>query len=129
MKNFTNRLEVSKKIFVQTGLLFIVVCSILISVPQAKAAEYPNILVSQDLTLGTTNQNVVVLQGLLSELGYLNVPFGIALGYYGPLTKNAVARYQVSQSVVPAVGYFGPITKIAMHSDFAAHNYLKILGW
>lgn len=99
------------------------------SVTKVHAAEYPNILVDQNLTVGQTNQNVVVLQGLLSELGYLKVPAGIPFGYYGSLTKDAVARYQASMNVTPAVGYFGPLTKIAMHGDFTSRGYLRILGW
>ena len=59
----------------------------------------------------------------------MNVPTGVALGYYGAMTKSAVARYQASLSVTPAVGYFGPITKTAMHADFAPHGWLSILGW
>jgi peptidoglycan hydrolase-like protein with peptidoglycan-binding domain len=99
-----------------------------IAIPQARA-ESPNILVGVDMTVGSSNQNVVVLQGLLSEMGYLNVPVGIPLGYFGGLTRNAVASYQRSQAVSPAVGYFGPVTKTAMRSDLASHNYLKLLGW
>ena len=129
MKNIINRLEVSRKTLAQTGLLLIIAGAMLISAPLAKAAIYPNILVNQDLTLGSSNENVVVLQGLLSELGLLNVPVGIPLGYYGQLTKNAVARYQSSLGVTPAVGYYGPVTKTAMHADFSTHGYLKILGW
>ncbi|MFA6295011.1 MAG: peptidoglycan-binding domain-containing protein [Candidatus Paceibacterota bacterium] len=110
------------------GLTLVIAMAILVAAPQARA-ESPNILVGQDLTIGSTNQNVVVLQGLLSELGYLNVPFGIPFGYYGSLTKNAVARYQASMGVVPAVGYYGPLTKIAMHSDFSSHGWLPVLGW
>ncbi|MDD5152841.1 MAG: peptidoglycan-binding protein [Candidatus Pacebacteria bacterium] len=100
----------------------------LVSVPQAKAAEN-NILVGSNLTIGSTGQNVVVLQGLMSELGYLDIPLGVSMGYYGTMTKNAVARYQAAQLVSPAVGYFGPITKNAMQTQFASHNWLTILGW
>jgi len=98
------------------------------SAAQARA-ESPNILVGQDLALGASGQSVVVLQALLSEMGYLNVPVGIPLGYYGSMTKNAVAAYQARISVYPAVGYYGDTTKNAMRSDFATHGYLRILGW
>jgi peptidoglycan hydrolase-like protein with peptidoglycan-binding domain len=99
-----------------------------IAIPQVRAGS-PNILVGVDMTVGSSNQNVAVLQGLLSEMGYLNVPVGIPLGYFGGLTRDAVASYQRSRAVSPAVGYFGPVTKTAMHSDLASHNYLKLLGW
>jgi peptidoglycan hydrolase-like protein with peptidoglycan-binding domain len=99
-----------------------------VSVPQASAYEQ-NILVGQDLTIGSTGQSVVVLQGLLSELGYLNIPLGVPQGYFGAMTRDAVSKYQAARSVTPTAGYFGPITKVAMHQEFAAHNWLALLGW
>jgi peptidoglycan hydrolase-like protein with peptidoglycan-binding domain len=112
-----------------SGVILALALAMVFAVPQTKAAEYPNILTSSDMTLGSTGQGVVVLQGLLSELGFLNVPMGIPLGYYGTMTKTALARYQASLGVTPAVGYFGPVTKIAMHADFAPHGWLAMLGW
>lgn len=100
-----------------------------VSVPSVYAYTSPNILVGQDLTLGSTGQNVVMLQGLMSELGYLNVPKGVPFGYYGTLTKNAVSNYQSSRNVSPSVGYYGPMTKSSMHSDFSSHGWLSLLGW
>lgn len=105
------------------------IMALLVSVPQAKAAEYPNILAGQNLTIGSTGQNVVVLQALMSELGYLNIPSGIPFGYYGSMTKDAVARYQSATNISPAVGYYGPVTKVSMYSDFAGHGWLPLLGW
>lgn len=129
MTNTLNHFKSSTMVLMGAGLLATFAMAMLISVPQAKASEYPNILVNRDLTLGSTGQDVVVLQGLMSELGYLNVPSGIPFGYYGSLTKNAVARYQDSINVQPAVGYYGPVTKIAMHGDFSRHGWLTLLGW
>lgn len=129
MTNILNSLKSSTKVLMGTGLAVAFALAILVSAPQAKASESPNILVNQDMTLGSTGQGVVVLQGLMSELGYLDVPAGIPFGYYGSLTKNAVARYQASISVSPAIGYFGPVTKTAMHSDFSGHGWLSVLGW
>lgn len=69
---------------------------------------------SQDLTVGSEGQVVANLQGLLLELGYLTVPQGTVLGYFGPLTKAALAKFQSSIGVSPTSGYFGPITKTAL---------------
>jgi len=44
------------------------------------------------MTIGATGQKVVVPQGLLQELGYMTIPAGIPMGYYGSLTKAGVAR-------------------------------------
>lgn len=115
---------------VGTGLALAFVMALLVSVPSASA--YPidqNITVGQDMTVGSTGSGVVVLQGLLSEMGYLNVPTGVPLGYFGALTQGAVGRYQAAQNVSPTAGYFGPLSKIAMHSQFASHNWLNLLGW
>ncbi|MEN9647648.1 MAG: putative peptidoglycan binding domain [Candidatus Parcubacteria bacterium] len=102
--------------------------ALLLSAPLAYA-ESPNILVGQDMTIGSSNQGVVVLQGLLSETGYLQIPMGVPMGYYGGITKNALSRYQAAQGVTPSVGYFGPVTKTAMHEDLRSHNWLGLLGW
>ena len=111
------------------GMTFVVAtAAVFVTAAQARA-ESPNIIVGQDLALGSSGQSVVVLQALLSEMGYLNVPVGIPLGYYGSMTKNAVAAYQSRINVYPAVGYYGDLTKSAMRSDFASHGYLRILGW
>lgn len=122
MKNKSNVIKA-------TALTFVFALAMVVSVPQADAAEWPNILTSNDMTLGSTGQGVVVLQGLLSELGYLEVPMGVSLGYYGQLTKNAVAKYQVARSVSPSMGYFGSISKISMHQQFASKGWLSMLGW
>lgn len=97
-------------------------------VPRAHA-ESPNILTGQDLTIGSTGQGVVVLQGLLQELGYMTIPAGIPLGYFGPATRDGLARYQASQSVAPAGGYFGSLSKVAMHQQFLPKGWLTLLKW
>lgn len=112
-----------------TGFVIILAAVVFITAPQAKATEYPNILVGPNMTLGSTGQGVVVLQGLMSEMGYLNVPMGIPFGYYGKMTQDAVSRYQSSTYVSPAVGYYGPTTKLSMYDDFARHGWLNLLGW
>ncbi|MEK7575233.1 MAG: peptidoglycan-binding domain-containing protein [Patescibacteria group bacterium] len=129
MNKIINSSKLSSELVVTAGLTLAIAMTMLVAIPQAHASEYPNILVGQDLTVGSSNQNVVVLQGLLSELGFLSVPVGTTMGYYGTLTKQAVSRYQASLYVTPAAGYYGGLTKAAMHSDFASKGYLSLLGW
>jgi peptidoglycan hydrolase-like protein with peptidoglycan-binding domain len=117
-----------KNILISGGLMLTLALAMLISVPRADAYTV-NITAGQDLTIGSTGQNVVVLQGLMSELGYLNIPMGIAHGYYGSMTQAAVASYQAAHSVTPTAGYFGSLTKTAMHQEFAQHGWLSLLGW
>ncbi len=96
---------------------------------QTNLSYFPNITIGRDLTVGSTGQDVVVLQGLLSEMGYLEVPLGVPLGYYGKLTQSAVARYQEVQGVYPSSGYYGSATKSAMRSHFNLRGWLTLLGW
>jgi photosystem II stability/assembly factor-like uncharacterized protein len=67
--------------------------------------------VARDLTVGISGQDVVTLQGLLIEKGFLKMPLGVAEGYFGNLTKAALAQYQRAHGIAPAVGYFGTITR------------------
>ena len=128
MTNTISRFKISFLTILGTGVLMALAVSMIISLPHAKA-ESPNILVGPDMTLGSTGQGVVVLQGLMSELGYLNIPLTVPFGYYGSLTRAAVARYQADNNISPAAGYFGPLSKISMHSSFASHGWLSVLGW
>jgi peptidoglycan hydrolase-like protein with peptidoglycan-binding domain len=81
---------------------------------------------NQDLTVGSTGTGVIQLQAILSELGYLNIPVGVPLGYFGQMTKSAVAQYQTSVGV-PSTGYFGPMTRQAMTNSLAARGWLSLL--
>ena len=89
-------------------------------------AAGPNILVGRDLSVGATGPDVTELQGILSELGYLNVPAGIPLGYFGGMTKTALASYQATLGVINT-GYFGPLTKQALTASFGAKGWLRLL--
>ena len=72
-----------------------------------------------NLTVGSRGSDVVALQQFLVAKGYLQMPASVAYGYFGPLTKAAVARWQVANGISPAVGYFGPISRAAIASQMA----------
>ncbi len=127
--NTLNKYSKVSAIIVGAGVMLALTLTFIISTPQAQAAQYPNIILGQDMAVGSTGQGVVVLQSLLSETGYLIIPAGVPFGYYGSLTMEAVARYQNSLNIVPSNGYFGAITKSAMYSHFAVHGWLDLLGW
>ncbi|MES2223700.1 MAG: peptidoglycan-binding domain-containing protein [Patescibacteria group bacterium] len=63
---------------------------------------------TRSLTVGSTGTDVTVLQTWLNKAGYLAVA---PTGYFGNLTKAAVAAFQAANGVTPAVGYFGPLTQ------------------
>jgi hypothetical protein len=67
-----------------------------------------------DLTIGSTGASVVDLQNYLVSGGYLVMPAGVSMGYFGSLTQSALASYQAAMGIAPAAGYFGPITKASV---------------
>lgn len=66
---------------------------------------------TRNLTIGSRGADVISLQTFLESQGLLVMPQGVAKGYFGILTRAALARYQASVGISPAVGFFGPITR------------------
>jgi peptidoglycan hydrolase-like protein with peptidoglycan-binding domain len=66
---------------------------------------------NRNLTIGSSGADVAALQTILVSGGYLVMPQGVAKGYFGPLTRSAVARWQAAVGISPAAGYFGPISR------------------
>jgi hypothetical protein len=69
----------------------------------------PATMFTRNLTVGNTGQDVTKLQVFLNNTGHLKV---LPTGYFGSLTKKALAEYQKSVGIVPALGYFGPVTRL-----------------
>jgi len=67
--------------------------------------------ITKDLTIGSRGDQVEILQKYLEDEGYLVMPVGVAYGYFGNLTKAAVAKWQADNGVAPAAGYFGSISR------------------
>jgi peptidoglycan hydrolase-like protein with peptidoglycan-binding domain len=65
---------------------------------------------TRDLGLGSSGTDVTRLQTFLEAQGYLKIPPGIAKGYYGGLTRSAVAAWQAAVGL-PTVGRFGPASR------------------
>lgn len=87
--------------------LSVIALAMVFSYSVAGAANY-NFTTS--LTLGSTGPEVTALQSMLVSKGYLTMPAGVAYGYFGTLTQQAVAKLQMANGITPAAGYFGPIT-------------------
>jgi peptidoglycan hydrolase-like protein with peptidoglycan-binding domain len=75
--------------------------------------------ITSDLTVGSTGSQVVALQSALVSQGHLVMPAGVAMGYFGSLTKAAVMRWQAANGV-PATGYFGPISRAKFNGSAGA---------
>lgn len=72
-----------------------------------KAVDAPVAAITKNLSLGTTGEQVKLLQTLLAQQGYLKAN---ATGYYGKLTREAVKAFQRSHGLSP-VGSVGPRTR------------------
>ncbi|GEM_PF-3193385 len=57
-----------------------------------------------------TGADVVALQDFLTATGDFNYSGG-STGFFGSITRDAVASWQASSGVSPAVGYFGPLSQ------------------
>lgn len=72
--------------------------------------------ISNSLSIGSRGNDVVTLQTFLEEGGYLMIPTGVSKGYFGPLTQNALAKFQ-SKKGLPSYGYFGPMTMAVLKNE------------
>ena len=52
---------------------------------------------------------LLALQEFLSAEGHY--PEGLMTAYFGPRTREALARFQAIHRITPAAGYFGPMTR------------------
>ncbi len=48
---------------------------------------------------------------------YLAMPKGVAYGYFGELTCNALIAYQQAKGISPALGYFGSVTRASINGN------------
>ena len=75
---------------------------------------------TQDLFLGMKNDDVRKLQIFLNNNGFIISTNGVGSlnnegTFFGPQTKQALIKYQISQHIVPADGFFGPLTRDTMN--------------
>lgn len=75
---------------------------------------------SLSLTVGSTGPEVTKLQQFLLAKGWLSLEN--VSGYFGPLTKAALAKYQTVKGIVPGSGYFGPITIAAVNAECTVNS-------
>ena len=67
------------------------------------------ITITKTLKVGSKNSEVKALQQALAQDKTI-YPEGLATGYYGPATRNAIIRFQKKYGIEP-VGYVGPQTR------------------
>lgn len=95
----------------------------------------PASVYARSLYLGLSGDDVTVLQRALIAKGYLNAA---ATGYFGPLTKAAVEKFQCDTGIICAhatisgYGIYGPRTQTALTgstSGVAGKSSFEISGW
>ncbi len=82
--------------------------------------EKENLSVEQFLSEGDYGSQVRKLQSLLADRGHF--PSRMVNGNYGPLTREAVLRYQIAKSIVNSprdhgAGVVGPSTLASLHKE------------
>lgn len=87
-----------------------------------------NTTLTQNLTVGSRGEQVVALQNFLMEKGFLNIPSGLAKGYFGQLTKSAVIRYQTATGLSEKDGYVGPVTRQKINAMLDGHDVSGDVG-
>ncbi|MFA5131843.1 MAG: ice-binding family protein [Candidatus Paceibacterota bacterium] len=68
----------------------------------------------KDLRFGSRGEDVNELHKFLIAGGYLNIPS--PTGYFGSMTRTAVAKWQKANKVYPTMGYFGKLSRAKMMS-------------
>jgi uncharacterized protein YcgL (UPF0745 family) len=76
-------------------------------------AKNTQFIFTMNLKQGMTHPDVSKLQERLRDEGYYTYPQ--ITGYFGPITKEALIKYQKANNIKPAEGYFGPITRSKMN--------------
>lgn len=74
---------------------------------------------TMDMTIGSSGSQVSALQQVLVSNGYLVMPSGVAMGYFGSLTKSAVMKWQAAYGV-PATGFVGPLSRAKLNGSAGA---------
>lgn len=72
----------------------------------------------EDLMFGSEGESVRRLQTILSRDQEI-YPEGIVSGWFGPLTREAVVRFQRRHGIEPDGGFFGPLTRAKMNALLA----------
>ncbi len=75
-------------------------------------AARPSHAPAADLSFGAESAEVTKLQIALRDRGYID----LVTGYFGPLTADAVQRFQSDHQITPT-GTYGPLTRSALALD------------
>jgi peptidoglycan hydrolase-like protein with peptidoglycan-binding domain len=89
-------------------------------IPEAEIPYSLVVKINKDLEIGSSGEEVVWLQDFLisADTGlYAKRLASVgATGYFGAITKDTLAEYQIAVGIKPASGYFGPITRTSIRT-------------
>jgi hypothetical protein len=111
-----------KNIYKKIIIAIVVLAAVSWGAQSAQAETY-----TSDLTLGSTGSQVISLQTWLEANGYLTMPPGVAKGYFGGKTRDALASYQRSIGF-PAYGFFGPMTRERLNRGDNSAGALNVIS-
>ena len=78
-------------------------------------SEIDKYIFNNDLSYGMKNDEVVILQKILQQLGFF--PAGQeCTGFFGGITRQAVKDFQIKYNIEPTEGYFGIKTRSVLNS-------------
>lgn len=81
----------------------------------------------RSLKIGMSGNDVIELQNFLETKGFLKMPQGIAKGYFGRSTENALKLYQKSVGI-NAIGVYGPATRARVVASTVGAS-IEVSGW
>jgi peptidoglycan hydrolase-like protein with peptidoglycan-binding domain len=106
VKNYSLYMSKSTRKIVAGLLSIAMVLTLVVGLSATASAQ--TAAFTRNLTVGSTGADVTALQTWLATKGFFTVT---PTGYFGSITRRAVAQYQASVGISPAAGYFGPITR------------------
>lgn len=117
MKNFLQKAFSLRLYALATGTLLVTL--LLVTTLSAYAANFSQI--TSQLDYGDRGYDVTNLQTFLKDNPAI-YPEGLVTGYYGPLTQEAVKRFQSTYGISP-VGRVGPVTMAKINSLIASGGW------
>jgi Putative peptidoglycan binding domain len=85
------------------------------SAPSSTPSSSELFSINSNIKFGQSGANVATLQNFLESKGFLTLPAGIAEGYFGNLTKQALIAFQQSAGL-PNTGFCGAMTRAIINS-------------
>ncbi|MEI6836150.1 MAG: peptidoglycan-binding protein [Candidatus Falkowbacteria bacterium] len=105
-----------------SAILFLIALTLSFILTQSVQAVGP---FNRDLKVGDVNSDVKELQNFLNTNGFVLTQRGFgSLGhetnYFGTVTKNALAKFQKANKIIPAIGFFDLVTRNIVNKIIAS---------